>query len=123
MSRERKKFALRATYRPAKASLVSTVVAVRNEAGQHGYCYVNFDDSFIDFVGHKLPEGVSKGKEAVLSVVYYAATSVWLVKASYVDQSHTVLLWKTSEKPSWLNFHRYKEKSNGNSAKTPAFAR
>jgi hypothetical protein len=57
---ERKKYQLRATIKPAKNPLVSSVVVVRNEAGDVGYCYVNFSKDFVQKVGNVLPRGVSE---------------------------------------------------------------
>lgn len=117
--RERKKYQLRATIKPAKNPVVSTVFLVRNEEGEVGYCYVNFSRDFVERVGHALPRGVSVEDPACISVRFYPRTKVWLVVAQYVDGSGEVLLWRTEQKPSWLNFYRNKHhggsKEAGNS--------
>lgn len=108
MSKELKKYRLRATKKPAKNELLSSVVVVRNEQGEQGHCYVNFDAALVEAVGKKLPRGLMTQDPAHLIVVYYERTKVWLVSAAYVTGDHEVLLWKTEQKPAWLNFYRNK---------------
>lgn len=105
MGRELKKYRIRATKKPAKSTLLSSTVVVRNESGKVGYCYINFDQPLIDAAGKALPRGLTVDDPAYLEVVYYPAMSVWLVKARYLLGDKEVLLWKTEQKPSWLNFY------------------
>lgn len=106
MRGERKKYALRATPKPARNTLVSSVFTVRNEAGEAGYCYVNFNSSFVEAVGKALPRGVSAEDRACITVKFYAPTKVWLVTASYVGTGEEVLLWRAENKPTWVNFYK-----------------
>lgn len=105
MRAELKKYRIRATKKPAKNVLLSSTVVVRNEVGDAGYCYINFDAPFVDAVGKKLQRGITEDDPAYLEVVYYPRMSVWLVKARYLHGDKEVLLWKTEQKPSWLNFY------------------
>ena len=109
MSRELKQYRIRATCRPAKNALLSSTVVVRNEEGQAGYCYINFDAPLVEKVGKALCRGLSKDDPAYLKVVFYARTQVWLVQAEYTARDHTTLLWKTKVKPDWLNFYRVRK--------------
>ena len=106
--RDAKKYAIRATRRPVKQSLVSSVVSVFNELGVQGYCYINFDAPFIEAVGKKLPRGVSKEDQAFIEVLYHAPSKVWIVAAGYVGRGADTFLWKTAEKPLWLKFFKLK---------------
>lgn len=106
MRGELKKYQLRATRKPAKKTVLSSTVIVRNEAGQYGYCYVNFDESLEDRVGHALPHGIGPDHPANLQVLFYPRNEKWLVMAQYVGQDDSaVLLWSTDTRPGWLNFH------------------
>ena len=106
MGRELKKYQIRATKRPAKNPLLSSTVVVRNEEGSIGYCYVNFSRELVEAVGKSLPGGVTEDDPAFLRVVYYAATKIWLVQAQHESGGKEILLWKTAEKPTWLNFYK-----------------
>lgn len=111
MSRELKKYGIRATKKPARSLLVSSVCLVRNEKDETGYCYINFDQPFVEAVGKALPRGVSEHSPAVISVVFYPRTMSWLVQAGYVGSGTPVLLWKSANRPAWLNFYRMSNKN------------
>jgi hypothetical protein len=117
MSKELKKYGLRATRRPAKCDTVATTVVVRNEAGETGYCYIGFDEPFVHRVGTKLPRGVGTHDPAFISVRYYPRTKVWLVVAQYMAGGEEVLLWKTPTRPEWLNFYRTKHHGSDTKAR------
>jgi hypothetical protein len=107
MTRELVGYRLRAARNPPNNRVLSSTVAVRNEHGQLGYCYVSFADQLPRKVGLLLPYGISEELPGMLEVVYVPATKQWLVKARYVDPPlHETLLWRTLEKPKWLNFYR-----------------
>lgn len=115
MSKELQKYRIRATRRPAKNELLSSTALVRNEKGEAGYCYINFDQPLVEKVGKVLPRGVSKEDPAVLSIRFYPRTQVWLIVAQYVSGEHETLLWKTPERPVWLNLYRTRHNGNSNS--------
>lgn len=106
MGRELKKYQIRATRRPARNTLLSSTVVVRNEAGDTGYCYVNFSPELVEAVGRSLPNGVTEDDPAFLRVVYYQRTKLWLVQAQHESGGKEILLWKSAEKPAWLNFYK-----------------
>lgn len=109
MRGELAKYRLRATRRPADTAPVASMVLVRNEAGEAGYCYANFSDEFASYVGKRLPRGVSLDDPACITVTFRAETGDWCVGASYLDGTSSVLLWRTDTRPSWLNFHRMRK--------------
>lgn len=106
MSKEFKHYQLRATKRPAKCPVLSTTVAVYNERGESGYCYINFSDTFVEAVGKRLSRGVAPFDPAFISVRYNAQLQSWEIWARYLRDQLGVLLWATADKPSWLNFYK-----------------
>ena len=119
MAKEAKKYGLRATKRPAKNSLVSSVCAVQNERGEQGYCYINFDAPFVTKVGNVLPRGVSYQDPAMIIVRYYSRTKVWLVLADYIAGGSETLLWRTADRPEWLNFYKVKKHDHQSQRSAP----
>lgn len=105
MRGELKKYGIRATKKPMRHQLLSSLVLVRNEKGEVGYCYIGFEESLVEKVGRVLPMGLSKDAPGFISVRYYPRTEEWLVIASYVNGGNECLLWKTKLRPSWLNFY------------------
>ncbi len=110
MSREYKKYGIRATRKPTtqQGKLASTV-QVLDEKNRRGYCYVNFEMPLLICVGKALPKGISERNPAFLRVEYSSTLQQWIVAAEYLDESYTAVLWKTTDKPSWL--HCYTTKS------------
>lgn len=102
MRGERKKFAL-ASRRAVKQNhpVLSNTVLVE-EAGQRHVCYIAFSDDLIQFVGQKLPRGVSQVDPAYLTVTEVVASQVWAVAACYYRDDSSVVLWEAKERPKWL---------------------
>lgn len=112
MSSEYKHFELRRAIRSSESPRVSTVVLVTREDGKRGHCFVRFSDSFVRFVGQKLPRGVAEFDPAYLDVIYTPATKTWVIRAFYLRDGVGAILWETGTAPSWLSFRT--ETSNGN---------
>lgn len=121
MSKELKAYALVSARRPGKNPYLSTTVAVRDENGEVGYCYIRFSDRFVHKVGQALNRGLMETDPAFVSVRYYRRKDVWLVVASYLSGGQEALLWSTKDRPTWLTpLYRYK---HATSTKTPDRAR
>lgn len=97
---ERKQFAIQSTrlVRKKHTRLSNTVIV--DEGGGPYTCRIRFDDSLVEFVGGKLPRGVTPFDPAFLQVTLYQGS--WEVEARYVQDDTSALLWKTSIRPSWL---------------------
>lgn len=119
MSREYKHYELRATKKPAKNEVLSTTVAVYRDKDRY-YCYVSFSDKLVQYVGKRLPLGVSKDHPAYLSVL--VAENQVFVYANYASGKWMTLLWTAKTIPAWLNFYTPKVEDNGNNLekKVPA---
>lgn len=111
MSREYKHYELRATKKPAKNEVLSTTVAVYKGARSY-YCYVSFSEKLVQYVGKKLPLGVSKDHPAYLAVLVIGEHTT--VYATYPPGSNPVKLWEYDKPPAWLNFYTPKVEDNGN---------
>lgn len=111
MSREMKKYRLRATRRPMRNEYVASAARVVDERGRSGYCYIGFDEPFVNAIGGKLPRGVATYDPAYVSVVYDWIKKAWVVAARYLTDDVFAILWETAEKPSWLKYTSYEEKN------------
>lgn len=118
MPREFKRYELRSTRRPAKATALSTTVSVLNEHGESGYCYVSFAEAFVHSVGKRLPRGVAEFEPAYIEVRYNRQLSAWEVWARYFGDGKGVLLWATDNRPSWLNFYKHEANNGTNCSQT-----
>lgn len=114
---ERRKDGLVSSRKPKKHPLLSSTVAVRDEQGRNGYCYIGFSEDFVERVGKALPRGVSTFDPACIHVVYYPHNKTWLVIARYLRSEGEALLWRTTERPHWLRFYEVK---NANTQDTKA---
>lgn len=118
--KEFKKYQLKGSTRPSYSPLLSTTVAVHNEQGEAGYCYVTFSQDFVEAVGKSMQYGLNCVHPAILHVVF-RDTGKWHVYARYVGgETQEVLLWKTDAPPGWLKFHKAKVQNGNNAAKSPA---
>lgn len=116
MSREFKHYQLKRATKPIPGVGLASTVAVLNEQGHAGFCYIRFARSFVLAVGKKLPRGVSLDDPAYLLVCYNQKTQEWEVFARYLRGEDRVLLWKTTVKPSWLKFQMEPENGTGKTA-------
>lgn len=71
-----------------------------NTGEEVGYCYIRFSETFVDFVGKKLPRGVADFDPAYIEVV--RAGGKWEIRATYYLDGVTKVLWKTADMPSWI---------------------
>lgn len=101
INRERKSFGLSPAVRKPKVAdaRVSSTVSVKG-AAEHGFCYVRFDQKFVDFVGKKLPRGASAFDPSFLEVTQ--CPEGWLVEAVYVRDGKRSPLWLAESKPQWV---------------------
>lgn len=100
MRGERKKFAIQARKVVRKKNTkLSNTVAVRLDDRAYT-CYIGFDDSLVEFVGGKLPRGLTEFDPAYLEVTHLQGK--WVVAARYVRDATAAVLWRTAEKPAWL---------------------
>lgn len=109
MSREMKKYRLRATRRPMRNEYVASAARVVDERGRSGYCYIGFDEPLVDAVGSKLPRGVAPFDPAYLTVTYDWIKKAWVVAARYIVDDVFTILWETADKPSWLKYTSYED--------------
>lgn len=121
MSREYKHYELRATKKPAKNEVLSTTVAVYRGKDRY-YCYVSFSDKLVQYVGKRLPLGVSKDHPAYLSVIL-VENQVFIYAAYTSGYPYTTCLWTANTLPAWLNFYTPKVKDNGNNPEKKAPAK
>jgi hypothetical protein len=85
--------------------LASAVLVLAPEG--KGYCYIKFEEKFVQAVGHAMMWGVGQEHPAHLKVMYQASTDSWLVFAKYLDShSFTTLLWEQKTAPKWLIYRR-----------------
>lgn len=118
MSRQYAHYKLHASKRPAKSDALSTTIAIRAPDGKDYYCFAGFSDKLVEYVGKKLPRGVSSFSPAFLSVLYNKNRGVWEVWASYVagdpmSPKDNVKLWEDTQQPKWITFYPLKEDKNG----------
>ena len=99
--RELKRYGIRSATKPQAGMPVSGVVVVADDNGR-GYCYVKFEESFVDAVGHALPFGVGPEHPAYVKITYMRSRKSWRVLACYLDDSYMVILWETHELPHWV---------------------
>lgn len=111
MTKERQHYELRPARKPRPGPLASTVL-ITNMNGVRGFCYVSFSDSFVAFVGKKLPRGIASFDPAYLEVFYVPRTKTWHIWAVYLTSGEGVQLWQSETKPTWLKF---KDTHHGNS--------
>lgn len=109
MSRELKKYKLRATRKPMQSRYLASRVEVTDERGRDGYCYISFADEFIQAVGKRLPEGIALFSPARIEVAFDPVIKEWVVGASYQHGGLPTILWQSAQKPAWLNRIHYKE--------------
>jgi hypothetical protein len=117
MKSELVKYGLRSSNRAGRRSDVLQVVQIATRGAISHYCYIKFSDDFVSFVGSKLPQGVSPGMSAYISVDVDEA-GTWHIYAGYwaKPESSRVLLWSTTERPGWLKFYKLKRPKNDSSA-------
>lgn len=112
MSREMKKYRLRATRRPMRNEYVASAARVVDERGRSGYCYIGFDEPLVDAVGSKLPRGVAPFDPAYLSITYDWIKQVWVIAARYIADDVFAIMWETATKPSWLKYTSYEDQND-----------
>lgn len=119
ISGERKKFGLKQSRKPhgaTKGGLLGYTALVHTST-ETGYCYIGFDTAFEDFVAKELPRGLAAFDPAYIQVTERG--DVWEVQANYINDGTHAVLWRTTDKPSWIGKLR-KEKADGGIAETEA---
>ena len=101
INRERKKFGLSlCARRPLlQDRCLSATVSVIGVEGR-GYCYIRFDQSFVDFLGQKMPRGVAPFDPCFVEVTQ--CREGWLVESVYARDGARSMLWLAKEKPKWV---------------------
>ena len=102
--REMKRWGIRPARKAhAHPYLASAVFVVAPEG--RGYCYISFEETFVEAVGKAMLWGVGPEHPAHLKVLYKASTGVWQVFAKYLDSNlFLTLLWEQATKPAWLTY-------------------
>jgi hypothetical protein len=108
MRGERKLWEIRSTPKPAKPKGVLTTVSVRGVNGQDYYCYINFSEKFEEFVGKKMPRGVSENDPAWLHVTCHALSGGATIAAHYLSDKSGCELWHATKTPTWLKMYKVK---------------
>lgn len=114
--KEFKHFELRSTRKPSQDKRLASAVTVVDHEGKPGYAYVAFSETFVLAVGQALPLGVSTQDPAHLHVVFDVRSNEWVINARYVTGNSVTELWRSTEKPEWLQIIYPKGKGNGNSS-------
>lgn len=108
--REYKKFGIRYAHKPQEGSSIAGVVQVADSHGK-GFSYIRFSEELELAIGKALPQGVGDAQPAYIKVVQSRSRNVWRVFAFYIASPVGVLLWETSDKPTWL--HKVRRAENG----------
>lgn len=100
-SRELKKFGLKSGTKPQTGYPVSGVAVVKDEGGK-GSCYIKFNEDFVEAIGKAMPHGVGADSPCYIKLLYMRGRKVWRVFACYIDESKSILLWETHDRPVWV---------------------
>lgn len=119
MGRELKKYGIRSTRKPARNPFVSTAVHVVDQDGLAGYCYISFEDAFVQAIGKALCRGVAEFDPAYVHVEFDRRTRVWRVGARYLLTSGYAQLWESVTRPVWLKSITKHEVHNGSDTQKP----
>lgn len=100
INKERKKFGLKPARGPKPGEGLANLVAVFTD-NQLEFCYIDFSQHFVEFVGSELPYGVSKIRPAYLYLYFCDIQQTWFIYARYTDSDHTKPLWVQKQRPYW----------------------
>jgi hypothetical protein len=98
--REQPKYvSIKRALKPEEGPISGTALLI--DGGRY-FCYIRYNAEVVELLGRYLPYGVSYYKPAYLKVVWRPLHKVYDVLCSYLDNSHTILLWQTPKLPSWV---------------------
>ena len=96
---ERKRYNLKRKKKPRSSSYVSGVI---NYIGLTSVTKANICvyGVFEKAIAKQMPYGLDDDHQAYISVIQLSKND-WIVTASYLDDSKSVILWMTDKRPSW----------------------
>ena len=100
INRERKYFRLRKTGK-IKLNPYLQGWGKYHGIGTSGFFKFRYHDSFIEFIGRLFPHGIGEDRQVCIHV-YALCESTHVVAATYINNTHSEVLWITQNRPTWV---------------------